>query len=406
MKKNIFKYLIIGYCSLYFMDGLISTIHIIGSLFFEQTESILYLRQIVALIVLTLSFPVIISFLLGSRPKLTPSFFLPFTFILTNIVGAYELKLQVKYLDLENLFFGKAYSFHSLYNEHTDLLIISLIPNLIHMALGVFALIWHQRHPSFFDKRFEVHWFKRASLAVVIPSLILAIFTIQSLGNAVTLIHGGSKQYIKFENGSLLMTEKVFKKGDTKVRLIPMMHIGKKEFYHELNKDLDLSNTLYLLEGVKDEKNLIKGIDHKKTAKFIGTDSQSDEFKPGENLGEEFKNIEVKTLVADIDASELSKPTVEILNFMSDENKDNMITKYMELSEMLQKKENQTLYYDIIEKRNSHLISLFEENESKYETIIIPWGALHMPDIEKRLEAMGYINTGKNVERVVLSLFN
>jgi hypothetical protein len=185
-----------------------------------------------------------------------------------------------------------------------------------------------------------------------------------------------------------------------------MMHIGKKEFYHQLNKDLDLSNTLYLLEGVKDEKNLIKGIDHKKTADFIGTQSQSDEFKPGENLGDEFKSVEVKTLVADIDASDLSKPTVKILNFMSDENKDNMFAKYIELSEMLEKKENQTLYYDIIEKRNNHLISLFKENESKYETIIIPWGALHMPDIQKRLEAMGYINTGKNVERVVLSIFN
>lgn len=219
------------------------------------------------------------------------------------------------------------------------------------------------------------------------------------------MLEHGSKGYIKFTNGSIVLTEKIFIKEGRKVRVIPMIHIGKKEFYQQINKDVDNTTTLYLLEGIQDKDKLLEGLNHRKTASAIGQESQADHFRPGTQAQSKYQTSMIQAISADIDASEMSHETIELLNFLTDSKKDGGPMSLIELNMKLADKKYNKMYYDIIELRNNKLMSLFNENKQKYETIIIPWGALHLPDIERRLVDLGYEESSERKERVAISVY-
>jgi hypothetical protein len=45
---------------------------------------------------------------------------------------------------------------------------------------------------------------------------------------------------------------------------------------------------------------------------------------------------------------------------------------------------------ELIDKRNAHVLAIFDEKAGDYTTIVIPWGALHMPGLEAGLKERGY----------------
>ncbi|MCF6179971.1 MAG: TraB/GumN family protein, partial [Geopsychrobacter sp.] len=51
---------------------------------------------------------------------------------------------------------------------------------------------------------------------------------------------------------------------------------------------------------------------------------------------------------------------------------------------------NQILIDDLLEKRNRAVLSYLPKALQKYQTLLIPWGALHMPGIEAAVKEQGF----------------
>jgi hypothetical protein len=54
---------------------------------------------------------------------------------------------------------------------------------------------------------------------------------------------------------------------------------------------------------------------------------------------------------------------------------------------------SETVVHDILTRRNERLLGEIEAALSDYERVVVPWGALHMPWIEREIERLGFERT-------------
>jgi hypothetical protein len=57
---------------------------------------------------------------------------------------------------------------------------------------------------------------------------------------------------------------------------------------------------------------------------------------------------------------------------------------------------------DILYKRNAVVIDALQRSLSRYDTIIVPWGAMHMPAIEAAILDLGFAQ-GEKQERLLFA---
>lgn len=182
--------------------------------------------------------------------------------------------------------------------------------------------------------------------------------------------------YVNIIGVNLYSKEIVFHKGDKKVVLLGVSHIGTKEYYKSISTRYP--DFLVLGEGLKG-----KGIDadHSHTATLLGLESQPKDLFKG-----------YRYLNSDIDASKISPNVGNVLsssfsfweNIALKRNKkafdqvENVKSSNVSISE---------LYNEIIIKRN---INIKNNILTIKENLYIPWGAIHMNDLENFLLTQGY----------------
>ncbi|MEW6708367.1 MAG: hypothetical protein AB1403_00965 [Candidatus Riflebacteria bacterium] len=191
--------------------------------------------------------------------------------------------------------------------------------------------------------------------------------------------------------------QKLMVRDGKELRLQGMAHIGGREFYREIKESLKNEQAIMLMEGVTDEKKLLATPpDYDSIAGRLGLASQRDHFSP-EKMPETLEIIR-----ADLDTSDFSPPTIEILNFIgkiySKEgiNLSNLLLMYMKLSDL---NVSRTFLSDLITRRNQCLIGHIQKNLSRTSIIVVPWGAMHLPQIEKWAVKDGFVlnKTSKHV---------
>ena len=64
-------------------------------------------------------------------------------------------------------------------------------------------------------------------------------------------------------------------------------------------------------------------------------------------------------------------------------------------------KSSKHVFDDIFDKRNDHLIKEIEAVLKTHSTVVVPWGAGHMPEIQKRIEKWGVVETKRTRHLVV-----
>ncbi len=228
------------------------------------------------------------------------------------------------------------------------------------------------------------------NLSAQVFIFILAIYPLYLYLNLANMLENLTHELITFENFKVMSNKKVYQKEKQRIVLIPMVHIADKEFYEDVLKDYNSQAGVVLQEGVKDSKGLIKyNADYKAMAKAIGLTSQKDHFKlpPDSKL---------KMVFSDMDTSEFSKNTIERLNLIFKltqefrENETEAINDFLKLQLMLANRiETARFFHEILHERNIFLTKKLElMNEENL--IIIPWGALHLPDMENYLVDKGY----------------
>ena len=183
--------------------------------------------------------------------------------------------------------------------------------------------------------------------------------------------------------------EKQYEKNGVELRFLGMAHIGGDDFYQDLKKNLAGRPALMLMEGVTDDNDLLKTPpEYGSAANYLGLASQREKFSPAEMP----ETVEV--IRADLDTSDFSADTIEALNFIgqiySKEgiNFSNLLLMYMRMSNP---EKARSLMQDLITKRNRCLIEHLRQNLAKNSLIIVPWGAMHLPQIEEWATSEGFV---------------
>jgi hypothetical protein len=106
---------------------------------------------------------------------------------------------------------------------------------------------------------------------------------------------------------------------------------------------------------------------------------------------------------ADVDVAEFSDTTLDILREVAgvwdSESLPDALRRL--LARNSSRAELVVLKKELIDLRNAKLLATFDERAAAHATIVIPWGALHMPGIEAGLRERGYRIESRRTRPVV-----
>lgn len=192
-----------------------------------------------------------------------------------------------------------------------------------------------------------------------------------------------SDDFLKLNSKGLTVQVRHYVRPDGKtIQLVPMAHIGDPGFYRRIAQSFP-TNSLILMEGVSDDRNLLTNrISYKRAAKSLGLAEQQQEFRPTQG----------KMVQADIDVGQFSPSTIDFLNVtMLVHAKGLNPASLLELTQYSPPPSAQKqLFTDLLTRRNQHLLGEINIRLKQAEHLVVPWGAAHMPEIGKALQASGF----------------
>ncbi|MEM9284057.1 MAG: hypothetical protein AAGA96_19740 [Verrucomicrobiota bacterium] len=275
------------------------------------------------------------------------------------------------------------------------------IVNVALATLALLYLIWTLTRPQ----RLRVApWFRWQHTALVLGSWIVlnvaSLFTtVFGFAHAIDELTLG---YVQITPRGITFAERVFEKDNHQVHLIGLAHIGEGDFYKELKKSFrkpSEGGRLILTEGVTDEKDVLpEGFKSGKTygnlASQLGLEQQKD-FESGgrKEDGPSWEELGVSFKHADIDISLMDPAHLELLvKVLETMDSESLLESFIASSSItVTAEEMESFFLDgLIGQRNDHLMEVFYAEHQDYDETYIPWGAAHLPDLERRLLADGF----------------
>jgi hypothetical protein len=278
----------------------------------------------------------------------------------------------------------------SIYAYHR-LMAASLAISLVQLILAVWILkrvqgVLSFRWPLVAGEKIDGRSFSWTNLAGFLAAnlFLLAPLTLAYLAICLSLAASHfSEGFLRLRPSGVILQARTYTRADGRtVELIPMMHVGKSDFYSQVTQSFP-SNSIALLEGVSDEKHLLEHkLSYKRLADSLGLAEQHEGFAPSQAASRR----------ADVDIDQFSKPTIEILNLVTQFYSEGMDRNV--LVRMLMKssdpKLGERLWDDLLTKRNEHLLQEIHTELAKTKMIVVPWGAMHMPGLAAEIEKSGF----------------
>lgn len=271
------------------------------------------------------------------------------------------------------------------------LMAVSLAISLVQLILGLWILYRVQGGPSFRwplvpDEKIGDRRFSWGNLVGFIAAnlFLLAPLTLAYLAFCLSLAASHfSAGFLAVRPSGVILQARSYTRPDGRtIELIPMMHVGKSDFYSEITRSFP-SNSIALLEGVSDEKHLLEHkLSYKRLADKLGLAEQHEGFAPPEATSRR----------ADVDIDQFSKTTIELLNLVTQMYSDgldkNLLIRMMAKSS--DPKIGEQMWNDLLVKRNEHLLQEIHTELARTNTIVVPWGAMHMPGLAAEIEKLGF----------------
>lgn len=233
-----------------------------------------------------------------------------------------------------------------------------------------------------------------------------------------------SHGYMRIRPHGLVLQERRYARGADEVWLVGMMHIAQADFYKGLFPPRgDVPPTIVLLEGVTDREGKLRGGFHMDNmAKLLGLSSQGEaaiHLHPGADVDDEGEtnalredqiirwNNGMSLRRADVDIGEFRPETLTYLGEIGEVFQSSslpiMLKRLFDPKSPLANQRFQKLAFeDILDKRNAHLMTQIEASFPAYDRVIVPWGALHLPEVGDWLKENGF-EEKERVERVAVS---
>ncbi len=246
----------------------------------------------------------------------------------------------------------------------------------------------------------------RTGLALVlvgVPALVVSL----PLWLLVSLqaMSGG---FVRFDSEGVALADRVYDREDREVRLVGMMHIGEGEAYESLVASFAGPSTVVLAEGVTDREVLLdEPYSYGALADVLGLQTQLPMEAYFEGTGAANASVAGQQPVivhADLDLSDFHPRTVRLLArvgefWQSDDPAvafGRLYRNYLEEPVRWKRFEE-----DILGRRNRHLAGKLEEAIADYRTVIVPWGAMHLPFMEREVERLGFEPRAASYRRLV-----
>ena len=234
--------------------------------------------------------------------------------------------------------------------------------------------------------------FALANLFVLLPGI--AVYLAFSAALAVDHFSGG---FLSLRSDGLTARATKFVRDDGKsIELIPMMHVGEPSFYRRVTNSFP-TNSIILLEGVSDRSHLIQEkLSYKRLASSLGLVEQQSGFVPGP--------VSKQSRRADVDVSEFSKSTIELLNLVARVHAEGLGSQAF--LDAIRHGEDpdvaKQLWEDILFLRNRHLLEEIQSGLRESDVLVVPWGAAHMPGVAEGIRTLGFKSSDTEEFKVVL----
>ncbi|MCP4004504.1 MAG: hypothetical protein GY725_09945 [bacterium] len=278
------------------------------------------------------------------------------------------------------------------------------IVNLLALVLSVLIFAWlkaktgvYQVTEAWLEGRGPAfrwgHLIAYGALSTLFVPLILASYTFFS---AVSTLDHFTAGFMQLRLDGLYSLERVYERADQRVHLIGMMHIAREGFYREVLEALPVGDTVVLAEGVRDETDLLGDFNYGRLAEAVNlTEQSSFEVEGGPSV-----------IGADVDVAEFSSSTIDILNaigrVLQSETREEAIEALLGYGRVAGESEAiEMIWHDVLEIRNRHLLEKLDEALGEYERAVIPWGAVHMMEIEPGVLGRDFVPISETERQVI-----
>lgn len=273
------------------------------------------------------------------------------------------------------------------------------------LALLAGAYLTASWHPHFLAGRPWFRWQHSAAMGLTV--LLVSVLSVPaSLLGLARVIEDSSAGYVRLTPGGIDFTERIFEKDGRRVHLVGVAHIADEGFYETLNHSLSEpvdGRRLVLIEGVSDQDQILPrsfatGETYRNLARKLGLAEQALGFavqSGGEESGTDalaaWSQLGVDFRHADIDVRELDPVHQERLVALLTSLEQLDLASLFTLPDGMNPLDLEQLIVEgLIKRRNARLMEVFAAHEADYAEIFIPWGAAHLPDLERRLASLGY----------------
>jgi hypothetical protein len=239
----------------------------------------------------------------------------------------------------------------------------------------------------------------------------------------IELLTGG---YVRVRPDGVYLVERQFQSGDREVRLAGMMHVARREFYSGVLPSPDPADpSVVLVEGVTDRKRLLGGrtLDYGRLAKLLNVTPQSDSVfsnRVTAEMGKQASGGTAGNLAgangagiyykhADVDVESFHPQTIAFILAVIAIFQSNDLRELIELladpsSPIGNEDAQEQVMDDILFSRNQRLVAEIESSLRDYRRVVVPWGAMHLPEIESWLRDHDFVQSGE-VQRKALGFW-
>jgi hypothetical protein len=241
-------------------------------------------------------------------------------------------------------------------------------------------------------QRFRFSVLKTLAATVVHLIVLPAVYVAALAYGCVWMVNTASAGFIRINETGIFFQARTYRLNDKNIHLLPTVHLANPAFYKRVTSvipSLSPDTTIVLPEGVTDQTGVLKNpLDYSGIAEATGLAAQP------RSLPEK---IGPRSLRVDADVSEFSPEVKDALNRltrgMAKAIQRNLAGAIEDLAAM-DSKAQELFWKDILEKRNRRVLSGIDiatgqsdsvKLEGNIENIMVPWGAAHMPGIERGL---------------------
>jgi hypothetical protein len=243
----------------------------------------------------------------------------------------------------------------------------------------------------------------------VIP-LALAMLVLHA-ANAYMAVN--TSGFLRIAPRGIYMSERLYCRDKRTIRLAGMIHVGEKGYYDELGGSVAQGRTIVLAEGVTDDKGRLRSrLDYGRVAGLLGLTSQEELRFRGRLIGPEALDEPrvlspdaqerggagpADILRADLDVGAFRPPTILFLNTIGKQLQESrsLVKGLMTVNAWAEKNMTREMHDvimdDILHRRNMEVIRYLGKAIDRYDTIVIPWGAMHMKELEAEVIRRGFV---------------